>query len=156
MLFTLKNVFDNFDNILNSVNSEAEALTESVAENVAQTVEKINVPMNIIREEDGSYTVEVAVVGKTKEDVSVKGVVEDGNTFLLINTAEKEKTEDEKTAEEKRTYTARKIKGTGKLSIKLFVPSTFDLSKAEKTIENGLLTVKIPVAEAAKPKEFDI
>lgn len=156
MYFSLKNVFDNLNSMLNDVDAEAEALTKSVAEDVAQTAEKINVPMNIIREEDGSYTVEVAVVGKTKENISVKGVVEDGKTFLLIDTSEKEKTEDEKTTEEKRTYTVRKIKGTGKLSIKISVPSAFDLSKAEKTIENGLLTVKIPLAEAAKPKEFDI
>lgn len=156
MYFSLKNVFDNLNSMLNDVDAEAEALTKSVAEDAAQITEKINVPMNIIREEDGSYTVEVAVVGKTKENISVKGVVEDGKTYLLIDTVEKEKTEDEKTAEEKRTYTVRKIKGTGKLSIKISVPSAFDLSKAEKTIENGLLTVKIPLAEAAKPKEFDI
>ncbi len=120
------------------------------------TAEKVAVPMNIIREEDGSSTVEVAIVGKTREDVSVKGIVENGNKFLLINTIEKEKTDEEKTADEKRKYTVRKIKGTGKLSIKLFVPSTLNLNKAEVSVENGLLTVNIPAAEEAKPIEFEI
>ena len=128
--------------------------------NAAKAAEKVAVPMNIIREEDGSSTVEVAIVGKAREDVSVKGVVENGKTFLLINTIEKEKTEDEKTedekVEDKRKYTVRKIKGTGKLSIKLLIPSTLNLNKAEVTVENGLLTVKIPAAEEAKPIEFEI
>ena len=133
--------------------------------NAAKAAEKVAVPMNIIRNEDGSSTVEVAVVGKSREDVSVKGVVENGKTFLLINTVEKKKTEDEKTddetpeaeqAEDKRKYTIRKIKGTGKLSIKLLIPSTLNLNKAEVTVENGLLTVNIPAAEEAKPIEFEI
>lgn len=124
--------------------------------NAAANAEKVAVPMNIIREEDGSSTIEIAVVGKTAEDISVKGIVEDGKTFITINTIDKEKSEDEKAAEEKRTYTIRKIKGTGKLSIKLLIPDTFDLGNAKKTVENGLLTVKIPVAESAKPSEFDI
>lgn len=124
-----------------------EAFTEA-----NRVTDKVALPMNIIREEDGSSTIEVAVVGKTEDDLEVKGITEDGNTFLVINTKEAEKPAEE----DKRTYTVRKIKGTDKLSIKILVPSHLDLSKAEKNIENGLLTVKIPVSEKSKTTEFMI
>ena len=117
-----------------------------------RVTDKVTLPMNIIREEDGSRTIEVAVVGKTEDDLEVKGVTEDGNTFLVINTKDAEKPAEE----DKRSYTIRKIKGTGKLSIKILIPSRLDLSKAEKKVENGLLTVKIPVSEKPKTIEFAI
>lgn len=117
-----------------------------------RVTDKVALPMNIIREEDGSSTIEVAVVGKTEDDLEVKGITEDGNTFLIINTKEVEKSAEE----DKRSYTVRKIKGTGKLSIKILVPSRLDLAKATKKVENGLLTVKIPVSEKPKTIEFAI
>lgn len=134
-----------FDNLFLHFFDEAFAEANRVTDKVA-------LPMNIIREEDGSSTIEVAVVGKTEDDLEVKGVTEDGETFLVINTKEAEKS----TEEDKRTYTVRKIKGTSKLSIKILVPSRLDLAKAEKKVENGLLTVKIPVSEKSKTIEFTI
>lgn len=117
-----------------------------------RVTDKVALPINIIREEDGSSTIEVAVVGKTADDLEVKGVTENGNTFLVINTKDTEKP----AGEDKRTYTVRKIKGS-KISIKVLVPSRLDLAKAVKTVENGLLTVKIPVAQQEeKPLEFNI
>ena len=125
-----------FDNLFLHFFDEAFAEANRVTDKVA-------LPMNIIREEDGSSTIEVAVVGKTEDDLE---------TFLVINTKEAEKS----TEEDKRTYTVRKIKGTSKLSIKILVPSRLDLAKAEKKVENGLLTVKIPVSEKSKTIEFTI
>ena len=117
-----------------------------------RVTDKVALPINIIREEDGSSTIEVAVVGKTADDLEVKGVTENGNTFLVINTKDIEKP----AGEDKRTYTVRKIKGS-KISIKILVPSRLNLSEAVKTVENGLLTVKIPVAQQEeKPLEFNI
>lgn len=134
----LENAENDFDNFFSSVD------------------DKVTLPMNIIHEEDGSSTIEVAVVGKTREDVKVKGITENGKVFLVIESVDKEQTEDEKKAEEKRVYTLRKIKGTGKLSVKIFVPANLDMRKSVVKVENGLLTVKIPVAEEAKPVEFEI
>lgn len=124
---------------------------EAFAE-ASRVTDKVALPINIIREEDGSSTIEVAVVGKTADDLEVKGVTENGNTFLVINTKDTEKP----AGEDKRTYTVRKIKGS-KISIKILVPSRLNLSEAVKTVENGLLTVKIPVAkQEEKPLEFNI
>ena len=134
-----------FDNLFLHFFDEAFAEANRVTDKVA-------LPMNIIREEDGSRVIEVAVVGKTEDDLEVKGVTEDGNTYLVINTKEAEKPAEE----DKRTYTIRKIKGADKLSIKILVPSHLDLTKAEKKVENGLLTVKIPVSDKPKTVEFSI
>ena len=134
-----------FDNLFLHFFDEAFAEANRVTDKVA-------LPLNIIREEDGSSTIEVAVVGKTEDDLEVKGVTEDGKTFLVINTKEAEKPAEE----DKRSYTVRKIKGADKLSIKILVPSRLDLTKAEKKVENGLLTVKIPTAEKPKTIEFAI
>ena len=134
-----------FDNLFLHFFDEAFAEANRVTDKVA-------LPMNIIREEDGSRVIEVAVVGKTEDDLEVKGVTEDGNTYLVINTREAEKPAEE----DKRTYTIRKIKGADKLSIKILVPSHLDLTKAEKKVENGLLTVKIPVSDKPKTVEFSI
>ena len=143
---TMNKLFDNlFFNFFDEAFAEANKVTDKVA-----------LPLNIIREEDGSSTIEVAVVGKSEDDLIVKGITEDGKTFLTIESKEAEVSDDQKKAEEKREYTIRKIKGTGKLSIKAFIPSRLDLSKATKKVENGLLTIKIPVAEAAKSLEFEI
>lgn len=138
----MNKLFDNlFLHFFDDAFTEADRVTDKVA-----------LPMNIIREEDGSSTIEVAVVGKTEDDLVVKGITEDGKTFLVINTKEVEKSDEE----DKRTYTVRKIKGS-KISIKIFVPSRLNLSEAVKTVENGLLTVKIPVAKQdEKSLEFII
>lgn len=141
-----------FDDIFNPWIDNFEKLSKSVGD----TMEKVTIPMNIIHEEDGSSTIEVAVVGKTREDIKLKGSVEDGKTYLSIDSVEVEKSEEEKDAESKRVYTLRKIKGTGKLSAKIFVPANLDLKGLTAKVENGLLTINIPVAEESKPVEFEI
>ncbi len=123
---------------------------------VGDTMEKVTIPMNIIHEEDGSSTIEVAVVGKTREDIKLKGSVEDGKTYLSIESVEQEKSDDDKEAESKRVYTLRKIKGTGKLSAKIYVPANLDIKKLSAKVENGLLTINIPVSDDAQKIEFEI
>lgn len=133
-----------FDDIMNPAAREELPCTE-----------KVNLPMNIIKEEDDSWTVEIAVVGKTKEDISLSSKVENGSTVLYVESVEQEKTDEEKSAEEKRYYKIRKIK-SGKLNVKLTVPNTLNINGLKASVANGLLTIKIPVAEEAKPTKFTI
>lgn len=143
-------------NLLDVVNEINNVFSQVSGAESMKAEPKVDIPMNIIHEEDGSSTIEVAIVGKTREDVKVKGIVEDGKTYLTVESVEKEKTEEEQSADAKRTYTLRKIKGTGKLSAKIFVPANLDIKKTTVKVENGLLTVNIPVADEAKPIEFEI
>lgn len=137
-----------FENLLKELNAFDNAFNNIAA--------KVNVPMNIIHEEDGSSTIEVAVVGKTREDIKLKGTIEDGKTYLTIETVEKEVIDEQKEAEAKRIYTVRKIKGTGKLSIKIFVPANLSMKELTAKVENGLLTINLPVCPEARPVEFTV
>lgn len=137
-----------FENILKEFNAFDNAFNNTAA--------KVNVPMNIIHEEDGSSTIEVAVVGKTREDIKLKGTIEDGKTYLAIETVEKEVTDEQKESEAKRIYTVRKIKGTGKFSIKIFVPANLSMKALTAKVENGLLTINIPVCPESRPVEFTV
>ena len=123
-----------------------------------KAVEKaaISVPVNIFQEEDGTGTVEIALPGKTKDDVKLTKKVVDGVNYLVFDLVEKqeEKTEDEKKEESKRQTLEKRIKVTKHLEIR--VPPTQDIDKLEAKMENGLLTITIPVTEAAKPVEFEV
>lgn len=147
-------MFKQFENLFfNSIVDEFNALS-----NIKKVEDKVTLPLNIIHETDGSSTVELAVVGKTREDVDVQGVIEDGKQFLVVKTIEKELTDEEKAAEAKRIYTTHKIKGANKLYVKVLVPARLNLKEAESKVSNGLLTVKIPAVEKKEPEsiQFDI
>ncbi len=44
----------------------------------------------------------------------------------------------------------------GKFARTLTLPAEVDSAKAEATIENGLLTLRVPKAEAARPKMIKV
>ena len=48
------------------------------------------------------------------------------------------------------------IKSMNKMDITLLLDKTLDVSKTTKTVENGLLTIRIPVKAEEKPVEFEI
>ena len=120
-----------------------------------KTLEKavISVPVNIFQEEDGSSTVEIALPGKTKEDVKLAKKVVDGVNYLVFDLVEKD--EEEKSEDDsKRQVLEKRIKVTKHCEFR--VPPTQDIDKLEAKMENGLLTITIPVTEAAKPIEFEV
>ena len=45
---------------------------------------------------------------------------------------------------------------TGRFSRQLFLGETLDSERIQATCENGVLTLRIPVAEAAKPRKVEI
>lgn len=151
-MFTQFDIFTGFDRNF----AEAERAFDSVMKKVeAIKKETENMPMNNIFEEDGSNTIEVAIPGKTREDVKVKGITKEGVNYIIIEVTEPELTEEQKAAEEKRQYYTHKMK-SGKLYKELPIDPSLDIKGTTVSVENGLLTIKIPVAEEAKPMEFEI
>ena len=147
-------MFKQFENLFfNNVVDEFDALS-----GIKNVEEKVTLPLNIIHETDGSNTVELAVVGKSREDIDVQGLIEDNKQFLIIKSIEKELTDEENAAEEKRDYSVHKIKRVNKLYANILVPARLNLKEAESKVSNGLLTVKIPAVEKNKPEfiKFDI
>lgn len=152
-------MFKQFENLFfNSIVDEFSDVISDIKKVEDKVEDKVTLPLNIIHETDGSSTVELAVVGKTREDVDVQGVIEDGKQFLVIKTIEKELTDEEKAEEAKRIYSVHKIKGANKLYVKILVPARLNLKEAESKVSNGLLTVKIPAVEKKEPEaiKFDI
>lgn len=147
---------NNFNDVFNTVQREVRTAVKQANEAQARKLrETDNVPMNIILEEDGSNTIEVAIPGKTREDVKVKGIKKDGVDYISIEVVEPELTEAEQEAQDKRKYATHRMK-SGAIYKEIEIPSTLDMTLTEVIVANGLLTIKIPVVESAKPIEFEI
>lgn len=101
-------------------------------------------PYNVVEEEDGSITYEVAVVGKTKDDVSVSSKETDTLPLLVIEV------QDEK-SDKQRKYIEERIK-SGHLRLEISVEPKYDLSQIKPKVQNGLLTVNVPLAKIPEPK----
>ena len=101
-------------------------------------------PYNVVEEEDGSITYEVAVIGKTKDDVSVSSKETDTLPMLVIEV-------EDQTTLSKRKYIEERIK-SGHLRLEISVEPKYDLSQIKPKVQNGLLTVNVPLAKIPEPK----
>lgn len=101
-------------------------------------------PYNVVEEEDGSITYEVAVVGKTKDDITVTSKETDALPVLLIEVED----DDHDT---KRKMIEERIK-RGHLRLEISVEPKYDLSQIKAKVQNGLLTVNVPLAKIPEPK----
>ena len=112
------------------------------------TQAKLTHPVDIFETDKGLHF-EVACTGLSKEDIELN--IE--GDILKISYSKDAKAAD---AEAKgRNYIHR---GVAKRSFNLGykIASKFDLSKAEAMMEDGLLGIKIPYADEAKPKVLKI
>lgn len=109
---------------------------------------KISHPVDIFETKHGLHF-EVACTGLSKEDVELN--IE--GDILKISYSKDADAADAEAQE--RNYIHR---GVAKRSFNLGykIASKFDLSKAEAMMENGLLGIRIPYAESAKPKVLKI
>ena len=125
---------------------------------IPSITEKIDFPLDQYTEPDGTFVVEVAVVGMGADEVKVTVKTEGGRNTLSIKAQPKELTEEEKKAIENRNYAGgiKKIKKATKLELSRLIPSNLDIRKTTKKVENGLLTIRIPVKEEEKPVEIEV
>jgi len=107
---------------------------------------RIGHPVDIYEDENGLHF-EVAGTGLTKEDINISI---EGDVLKISH--KKEVSEDQDTKNYYHRGISRKSFDLG-YRIPL---SKFNLSKAEAAMENGLLTIDIPIAEEAKPKTLNI
>jgi HSP20 family protein len=106
---------------------------------------KITHPVNIFETPDG-LNFEIACTGLTKSDLKI-----DIEADILRVSYTKPK-EDEKSE----VYYVNRGLTKKSFNLGYRVASRFNLSKADATMENGLLTIAIPFAEEAKPKTLKI
>ncbi len=104
-------------------------------------------PLDIYESEDKQqYVVEASVSGFKPEDIQIMA---EGNT-LTIRAVKKEETKAE------RGSYVRRERYEGEMSRTVTLPGPIDASKVEATYENGVLTLHIPKAEGAKPKQIPV
>ena len=111
---------------------------------------KINHPVDIILKEE-SMVFEIAAVGLEKKDIELQ--VEDGNCLKVSYT--KPNIESNNSDLDVGEYIH---KGIAKRSFDLGwkISPKFDLTKIDAKMENGLLTISVPVTPESRPKTIKI
>lgn len=99
-----------------------------------------------VSETDQDLEVKAALPGLRPEDVDISIA----NGVLTIKAEHKEQTE-----EKKREYYRREIR-YGAYQRSLSLPVSVDADHAEATFENGMLKLRLPKAEAARPKQIKV
>jgi len=128
----------------------ADTLTKRNNENSAQAREEtrsnehfIRPAVNIIETEEG-LVLTADVPGAAKESLDVN--VEKG--ILTINAPVEHKIQG--------TQTYREFELTGSYYRQFTIPESLDHEKAKAEYVNGILTLRVPKAQAAKPKRIDV
>ncbi len=103
------------------------------------------VPIDMLQQ-DGNLVVKAVIPGVKPEDIDVTVV---GDTLTI-----KGETKEEKEVKEENVI--RRERRFGAFSRSVTLPTPVDTSKANATFENGILTLTLPVAEEAKPKEIKV
>ena len=98
-----------------------------------------------VREDDESYQITAAVPGMKAEDVEIQ-VLEDVVTLRLRPQAEDS---------QEQAYLLREI-GEGESERSFRLPVPVDTAKAEAVVENGMLRLSLPKAEAVRPKTITV
>ena len=107
------------------------------------TEHDIHVPLDVIAEEDG-YLVEMIVPGLEPDDVEIE-IVE--KTIIVQG--------EFKAAEEDVKF-LRKERPSGKFRRVIRLPKLLNMEKSDASIEKGILSLRVPVAEEALPKTIKI
>ena len=123
----------NFDRMMDSFFSDS-----PVTRSYAPTVD--------IREDENKYVLEAELPGLTEKDIDVK--VEDNLLSISSKTEEK--------AEEKKNGYILRERRSKSFSRSFVVPKDVDKEKIEAGFKNGLLSLNLHKAPAAKPKSVEI
>ena len=103
----------------------------------------IHVPIDVIAEDD-SYLIEMIIPGLEPDDVEIEIVektIEIQGEFMPADADMK--------------Y-LRKERPTGKFRRVIRLPKLLDMEKSDANIKNGILSLRVPIAEEALPKTIKI
>ncbi|MGA9531412.1 MAG: Hsp20/alpha crystallin family protein [Anaerolineales bacterium] len=103
-------------------------------------------PIDVYQTDD-DVVIEAAMPGVKPEDIDVSVT---GDTLTLRG-----EVREEKEAKGERDYHVRERRYR-RFARSLTLPSTVDSENAEATMNNGILTLRIPKAEAARPKQIEV
>lgn len=101
-------------------------------------------PTNVFSDKDG-YIVRMEVPGVTPESLAIEG---HGQTLTISGKRE--------TSAPEGASFHRHERNSGEFSRSLQLSNDLDLTKAEATCKHGMLTVRIPKKDEAKPRQIEI
>ncbi len=105
-------------------------------------------PLADISETDDAYLVEVELPGVNKDQVNV-----DVNDRELVITGEIAEPQEE---EEEGRRRRRRAHRTGCFEFRTTLPADIDPQGVSASLSDGILTVRVPKSEAAKPRHVEI
>jgi HSP20 family protein len=100
-------------------------------------------PMADISETEDSYVVEVDVPGVKKDEIDVQLSERE-----LIVTGQIEEHENQRRH--------RKTRRTGRFELRTLLPGEVDAERVEARLSDGVLTLTVPKAAAAKPRHIEV
>ncbi len=100
-----------------------------------------------VYEEDNNVVVEASVPGIPEDKLDI--TYEDGVLHILGHA---EETEEEK----KKNRIVHKMQRVSSFNYTTYLPRPIDEKKIEAAMQDGVLVVKAPIAEAAKPKKIAV
>ncbi|WP_378741289.1 Hsp20/alpha crystallin family protein [Nocardia brasiliensis] len=101
-------------------------------------------PLADLSETEDAYLVEIDLPGVRREDVDIDLSGQD-----LTIQGEVKQTEHQ-------GVFRRRTRRTGQFTYRLTLPQNVDAEKVEASLANGVLTVRVPKSEAAKPRRIEI
>lgn len=109
------------------------------------SVEALSIPLDV-QANDAEYVVYATVPGLKAEDLDVEVL---GNTLTVRGEVFAP------AADEKANWVLQE-RAYGKFSRSVTLPAELEASRVEASLENGVLTLRLPKAEAARPKAIKI
>lgn len=100
-----------------------------------------------VYEEEGNVVVEASVPGIPEDKIEI--TYEDGVMHIKGRSEEKEE-------EKKKNWVVHRMQRVSSFDYSTYLPRPVDDKKIEASVKNGVLTIKAPVAEAAKAKRIPI
>ena len=110
------------------------------------SADTLSMPMDVQATEHG-YTVTAAVPGLKADDLTIEVL---GNTVSIRGEVKSEAPD-----EEKGDWLVRE-RSYGKFARTFRLPAELDSNKVEANLEDGVLTVRLPKAESARPKAITV
>lgn len=101
-------------------------------------------PVNVFSDRDG-YVVKVEVPGVAPDQLNIEG---NGRTLTISGKRDVE-------APQNGAF-HRRERGAGQFSRSLQLPEDLDVSKSDASYRNGILTIRIPKREEAKPRQISV
>lgn len=101
-------------------------------------------PLADVTEDEDGYLVEVELPGVKRDDISIELL---GSELAVSGTLQEK---------ERQGLVRHRTRRTGEFHYRVRLPQSVDADKIEATLDEGVLSIRVPKVEAAKPRRIAI